>query len=57
MKITDPAGVPTSSYPFVPDCYQFYELMIARGEGRFPMTSSEAETDSKPIIIIIIISQ
>ena len=29
--------------------------MVAQGEGRSPMTSSDAETDSKPIIIIIII--
>ena len=28
--------------------------MVAQGEGRSPMTSSDAETDSKPIIIIII---
>ena len=27
--------------------------MVAQGEGRSPMTSSDAETDSKPIIIII----
>ena len=55
MKITDPAGVPTSFYPFVMDFHQFYELMMALGEGRSSMTSSDAETDSKPIIIIIII--
>jgi len=29
--------------------------MMAEGEGRSPMTSSDAETDFKPIIIIIII--
>jgi len=29
--------------------------MLAQGEGKSPMTSSDAETDSKPIIIIIII--
>ena len=29
--------------------------MVAQGEGRSPMTSSDAETVSKPIIIIIII--
>ena len=28
--------------------------MVAWGKGRSPMTSSDAETDSKPIIIIII---
>ena len=28
--------------------------MVAQGEGRSPMTASNAETDSKPIIIIII---
>ena len=28
--------------------------MVAQGEGRSPMTSADAETDSKPIIIIII---
>ena len=29
--------------------------MMAQGDGRSPMTSSDAETDFKPIIIIIII--
>ena len=28
--------------------------MVAQGEGRSPTTSSDAETDFKPIIIIII---
>ena len=42
------------SYPFVMDCHPFYKLMLAHGEGRSPMTSSDAETDSKPIIIIVI---
>ena len=54
MEATKPASAPTSSFPFVLDCNQFYELMVAQGEGRSPMTSSEAETDSKPIIIIIV---
>ena len=54
MEITDPAFAPTFSFPFVLDCHQFYELMVAQGEGRSPMTSSDAETDSKPIIIIFI---
>ena len=53
MEITDSACVPTFSFPFVLDCHQYYELMVAQGEGRSPMTSSDAETDSKPIIIII----
>ena len=30
----------------------YYELMVAQGEGGSPMTSSDAETDSKSIIII-----
>ena len=55
MEITDSACVPTFSFPFVLDCHQYYELMVAQGEGRSPMTSSDAETDSKTIIIIIII--
>ena len=55
MEITDSACVPTFSFPFVLDCHQYYELMVAQSEGRSPMTSSDAETDSKPIIIIIII--
>ena len=55
MEITDSACVPTFSFPFVLDCHQYYELMVAQGEGRSPMTSSDVETDSKPIIIIIII--
>ena len=50
---TDRAYAPTSSYPFVLDCHQFYKLMIAQGEGMFSMTSLDAETDSEPIIIII----
>ena len=54
MEITDPASVPVFSFPFVLDCHQYYELMVAQGEGRSPMTSSDAETDAKPIIIIII---
>ena len=54
MEITDPASVPTFSFPFVLDCHQYNALMVAQGEGRSPMTSSDAETDSKPIIIIII---
>ena len=41
--------------PFVLDCHNYYKLMVAQGEGRSQMTSSDAETDSKPIIIIIII--
>ena len=53
MEITDSACVPTFSFPFALDCHQYYELMVAQGEGRSPMTSSDAETDSKPIIIII----
>ena len=55
MEITDSACVPTFSFPFVLDCHQYYELMVAQGEGRSPMTSLDAETDFKPIIIIIII--
>ena len=55
MEITDSACVPTFSFPFVLDCHQYYQLMVAQGEGRSPMTSSDAETDSKPIIIINII--
>ena len=43
-------------FPFVLDYHQYYELMVAQGEGRCPMTSSDAETDSKPIIIIIIVA-
>ena len=31
----------------------YNELMVAPGEGRSPMTSSDAEMDFKPIIIII----
>ena len=57
MEITDSACVPTFSFPFVQDCHQCYELMIAQGEGRSPMTSSDAETDSKPIIINIIMKE
>ena len=56
MEIIDSACVPTFSFPFALDCHQYYELMVSQGEGRSPMTSSDAETDSKPIIIIIIIS-
>ena len=52
MEITDSACVPTFSFPFVLDCHKYYKLMVAQGEGRSPMTSSDAETDSKPIIII-----
>ena len=55
MKISDSASAPTFSFPLLLDCHQFYELMVAQGEGRSPMTSSDAETDSKPIIIVIII--
>ena len=54
--LTDLASVPTFSFPFVLDCNQFYELMVAQGEGRSPMTSSDAETDTQPITIIIIIN-
>ena len=54
MEITDSACVPTVSFPFALDCHQYYELMAAQGERRSPMTSSDAKTDSKPIIIIII---
>ena len=43
---------PTFSFPIVWDCHQFYELTVALGKGRPPMTSSDAETDTKPIIII-----
>ena len=50
-------GLKSVSVPLVLDCQQFYELMVAEGEGRSPMTSSDAETDSKPIIIIIIIHE
>ena len=53
MEITDSACVPTFSSPFVLDCHQYFDLMVAQGEGRSTMTSSDAETDSKPIIIII----
>ena len=53
--LTDPASAPTFSFPFVLDCHQFYELMVAQGEGRSPMTSSDAETDFKAIIIFYII--
>ena len=55
MEITDPSSALTFFFPFVLDCHQFYELMVAQGEGRSPMTSSDGETDSKPIITIIII--
>ena len=41
---------PTFSFPFVLDCYQFYELWVAQGEGRSSMMS-DAETDSKPILL------
>ena len=44
-----------SPIPYVLDCHNYYELMVAQSEGRSPMTSSDAGTDSKPIIIIIII--
>ena len=54
MEISDPAGVPIFSFSFVLDCNQFYELMVAQGEGRSPMTYSDAETDSKLIIIIML---
>ena len=47
---------PPSPFPFVLDFHNYYELMVAQGEVRSPMTSSDAETDSKPIIIIIIIT-
>ena len=53
--MTDPASVPHSPSPFVLDCHNYYELMVAQGEWRSPITSSDAETDSKPIIIIIIL--
>ena len=55
--ITDPASVPTFSFPLRPGLHNYYELMVAQGEGRTPMTSSDAETDSIPIIIIIITSK
>ena len=55
MEITDPSSAPTFSFPFVLDCHEFRELMVAQGEGRSPMTSSGAKTDSKPIIIIILL--
>ena len=61
MEITDPASASTFSFPFVLDCqfyeltpYQFYESMVAQDEGRSLITYSYAETDSKPIIVIII---
>ena len=54
METTNPASVPTFSFPFALDCHNYYELMVAHGEGRSPMASSDAETDSKPIIINII---
>ena len=57
MEINDPASAPTFSFPFVLDCHNYYELMVAQGEGRSPMTFSDAETDSKPIIIIIICAE
>ena len=50
--LTDPASLPTF-FPFVLDCHQLYELIVAQGEGRSPMTSSEAEADSKLFIINI----
>ena len=43
---------PGFCFPFVLDCHNYYELMVAQVEGRSPMTSSDAEMDSKPIIII-----
>ena len=55
MEIIDPASVPTFSFPFALDCHQYYELMVAQGNGRSPMTSSKAETDSKLIIINILL--
>ena len=51
--MTNPACLPAFSFPFVLDCHNLYELMVAQSEGRSPMTSLDAETDSKPIIIII----
>ena len=56
MGITDPASALTFSFHFVLDCHQCYELMVALGEGRSPMTSSNAETDSKPIYYYYIIN-
>ena len=35
--------------------HKSHGLMMAQGEGRSPMRSSDAETDFKPIIIIIIV--
>ena len=32
----------------------YNELMVAPGEGGSPMTSSDAETDFKPIIILLL---
>ena len=53
MEIIEPATVPTFSFPFVLYCQQFYELMVSQGEGRSPNMSSDAETDSKPIVIMV----
>ena len=33
MEITDSACVPTFSFPFVLDCHQYYELMVAQAKG------------------------
>ena len=42
---------PPSTSALVPYIHNYYELMVAQGEGRSPMRSSDAETDSEPIII------
>ena len=55
MELNDPASTPTFSFPIVLDFHKFYELMVAQGKGRSPMTFSDAETNSEASIIIIII--
>jgi hypothetical protein len=54
MEIADPISVSTSPSPWSWIATN-YKLMVAQGQGRSPMTSLDAETDFKPIIIIIII--
>ncbi len=53
MEIADPISVSTSPSPWSWIATN-YKLMVAQGQGRSPMTSLDAETDSKPIILIII---
>ncbi len=50
MEIDDPIGVPTSPSPSSWIATN-YKLMVAQGEGRSLMTSPDAKTDFKPIII------